>query len=611
MYSRFSFLSILLGCGINLFAAAEELPPVPEIRDKGNKLVKNYLDAEFADTWLMIPGAPAENYAAAAPEDNGLLFQYRQNKFPLRSLPGQEKLDECVVYGIILAPADGKMRIGASCNSNFEVFCNGEQVCAGTKIDSNPELYAEDYPFIIDVKKGENLLALHLKRGTPDFKFVCREVSNEPSIAEVVFGPWPTNPGNGSMDIRFLTGNDIAAGIEYRIQGSGDEWQQAWYIDRSMRVRSDNHLVQLSDLVPGETYEYRIVMLPPRDYRYNIYTLERVEPLVDENIHTFKVPETESDNVSFVFTADLQYGLKYQRELFYRMFTAADCSSCDFFVFGGDFGDYNDYRREILNTGIQSMINLGADEKPLIVVRGNHELRSDEAALFAEYFALDDGRTYGIFRYGTTAFLVLDCWEDKNQYNKVYHLRYNEDKSFFREQLEYLESALQQEIWTGAKRRIVLSHGAAHSNFDGCCWQPFRVQELTDKFFDGKDPMYDLDLWLCGHSHRYLRSFPGSNVVAAPITPAAPFRTGESSTYPVFTVGGPNSKDNPIQASTFRVDITGEKITVTSFDQNGKKFDHVEILNDGTIVEKMSMPHFDTAPRDYTPDPKDSIYITE
>lgn len=85
-------------------------------------------------------------------------------------------------------------------------------------------------------------------------------------------------------------------------------------------------------------------------------------------------------------------------------------------------------------------------------------------------------------------------------------------------------------------------------------------------------------------------------------------RTGESSTYPVFTVGGPNSKDNPIQASTFRVDITGEKITVTSFDQNGKKFDHVEILNDGTIVEKMSMPHFDTAPRDYTPDPKDSIY---
>ncbi len=60
MYSRFSFLSILLGCGINLFAAAEELPPVPEIRDKGNKLVKNYLDAEFADTWLMVPGAPVK-----------------------------------------------------------------------------------------------------------------------------------------------------------------------------------------------------------------------------------------------------------------------------------------------------------------------------------------------------------------------------------------------------------------------------------------------------------------------------------------------------------------------------------------------------------------------
>lgn len=557
------------------------------------------------------PGFPAENFFDAIPEDGGIAFQYRQNRFPLRSLPGQEKLDECVIYATILAPEDGKMRLGFSCNSAFEAYCNGELVCAGAKIDSNPELYAEDQPFIVDVKAGENLLAVHLWRGTEDFKFVCREVANEPSIAEVVFGPWPTNPGNGSMDIRFLTGNDIAAGIDYRIKDSNAKWQRKWHIDRGLKVRSDNHLIQLTDLTPGATYEYRIVMLPPRNYRYNIYTLETVEPIVDEKLYTFQVPEAESDNVSFLFTADLQYNLKYQRELLYRMFTAADCNSCDFYVFGGDFGDYNDYRREILNTSIQSLINLGADEKPLIVVRGNHELRSNEASLFAEYFALNDGRTYGIFRYGTTAFLVLDCWEDKNQYNKVYHLRYNEDKSFFLEQKDYLEHALQQEIWTNARRRIVLSHGAAHSIYDGCFWQPFRVQEMTDQFFDGKDPKYDLDLWLCGHSHRYLRSFPGSNVIAAPIKPLPPFRTGESSTYPVFTVGGPTAKENPVQASTFRVDITAEKITVTSFDQNGKKFDHVEILNDGTIEEKMPMPHFETVTKDYTPNPQDSIYAID
>lgn len=66
MHYKFYLPALLCSCGIfmtqlspmGLLSAADALPPVPQIADKGNKLVKNYLEVEFADTWIMVPWLP-------------------------------------------------------------------------------------------------------------------------------------------------------------------------------------------------------------------------------------------------------------------------------------------------------------------------------------------------------------------------------------------------------------------------------------------------------------------------------------------------------------------------------------------------------------------------
>ena len=118
------------------------------------------------------------------------------------------------------------------------------------------------------------------------------------------------------------------------------------------------------------------------------------------------------------------------------------------------------------------------------------------------------------------------------------------------------------------------------------------IQKLTDPYFGGRNPKSRLNLWLAGHAHRYTRSIPGTDSLAAPPNPRKPHKGGKEYIYPVLTVAGPGGHPT-MPVSAFRVDAKAGKLIVRAFRPDGTCFEKIEISDDGTIREIISLPHHD------------------
>jgi len=386
------------------------------------------------------------------------------------------------------------------------------------------------------------------------------------------------------MTVRFLSLGEIGSGIELRPKGE-TEWQTLWDQKNGRILRRRFHEVHLKGLRENAVYEYRIVMLDPQQPEKRIHPQK-------ELIHSFWSPDRNRSEFSFFFTADLQFSLDQQRNILEKLLDAADGGSCDLIVLGGDIGSaFDNIESNVLDCALSELVKRGGSDRPLIYVRGNHELRGKEAEKFETVFGTPEGRTYAVYRFGDTAFLMLDGWEDKPAASQgAAYCKYNLDEIFWKQQADFLKQAVDSETWKSAKWHIVLCHGAPYSHYDACMTMPFMLQKLTDRYFRGKDPAQKIDLWLAGHTHRYTRSIPGSDQIAAPAQPPRPLAGGADYRYPVLTVAGP---EHVPEASAFRVDVRPEKLTVTAYDVTGKCFDKIEIPGDGTIIEHSGLPHFD------------------
>lgn len=554
-----------------------------------DRLVNITLD----ETWQFLPGKPVSEKWMTTFRD-GTPFQLNgtvdlDTMVDLDKLPEGENAEEFegVLYNRFQADRDGIALLGVGCYQGFEAFANGV-LCTSTLIygmRSAKEYSPEDTPFFLPVKQGENLLALRVRRGRAGWKFCCGTPRKSyPSLPLLQHGPWPGNPDAGKMSIRFVTFGDVGSGVEFRKQGTNN-WQTQWDHRLGQILRRPFHVVHLDNLEKGARYEYRIVMLDPRDPAQHVYA-------ENGKIHTFHVPDTTQSNFSFFFTSDLQFEPELLNRVLTRLLNAADAGSCDFFVLGGDSGILFS-SSELFNVVLPGLARFGNGERPVVMVRGNHELRGNEADQYLYYFGDRNGLPYGIFRYGDTAFLVLDCWEDHPAQSPgadYYH--YNLDEFFLEKEKEFLAEALSSEKWTSATRRIVLAHGAPYSTYDPWKMMPFNVQELTDPYFAGRNPQSRVNLWLAGHAHRYTRSIPGTNIITAPTKPLKPHKGGVDYIFPVLTGAGPGG--HPVMpASAFRVDAIKGKLIVSAFWPDGTCFEKIEIHDDGSITEIISLPRYE------------------
>lgn len=249
--------------------------------------------------------------------------------------------------------------------------------------------------------------------------------------------------------------------------------------------------------VPGETLNragrYTVVFV---EYREKTpYFPKGVEKLRKE--YRF-YPACRGEDFRLFQFADTHARVQMPLEL-YRA-----CGDCDLILLNGDINEWSD-KIEHFYTSYELAGAAARGERPVIYSRGNHDTRGHSAERLADYIptAFRDGRreTFYSFRQGSLWGLVLDCGEDKYDFNEEYGGTIQFD-TFRARETRYLKSLIanaeREYAAPGVKNRIAFCHVPFVERFE----YPFDVAgDVYDEWTRLLGEM-GVELLLCGHMHQ-------------------------------------------------------------------------------------------------------------
>ena len=185
---------------------------------------------------------------------------------------------------------------------------------------------------------------------------------------------------------------------------------------------------------------------------------------------------------------------------------AKNYGEIDFLIINGDMRDDNNSFEDFQAVySIAYQITEG--HIPVIFSRGNHDLRGKLAEKMIDYFPHDESRTYYTFRMGSIWGLVLDCGEDKADYEPEYG-----NTTCFHEfrvqETEFLKKVISQREYEAEDiaHRIIIVHNPFTQKLGGVC---DIEEELYTQWAELLKEYIKPDVMICGHLHCLEVHMPG------------------------------------------------------------------------------------------------------
>lgn len=282
--------------------------------------------------------------------------------------------------------------------------------------------------------------------------------------------------------------------------------------------------IQLKNLQPGTRYFYRIcateILLK------QAYATHFAGDTLRTPFYSFRTPDTKNngDFVCAIFN-DLHESKETYDTL--RQLMEQEGINPDFVIFNGDCLPEPANREHALR-----MIHALADpingaERPIIFLRGNHEIRNCYSAGMHHQIGYYNDKTYSAFTQGNTRFVLLDCGEDKPDNSDVY-AGLNDFTQLRLDQAEFLKKELRSKDFKQAKHRVLISHIPVFGN--------------TDKH----RPC--LELW-----GSLLKNAPFDVAIGAHTHSAAFYPEGtDGCQFPAYVGGGPSVKKGTVSILTLK-----------------------------------------------------------
>ena len=221
-------------------------------------------------------------------------------------------------------------------------------------------------------------------------------------------------------------------------------------LDGQVVCNNHIHKIRLEDLEAGETYYYRVCS--QEILKYGAYSKTFGHTAVSP-FYSFRVPgKRETDFTALIFN-DIH-------QEFPTM--AALCEQIkgikyDFVIFNGDMLDAPGCEEEVVRAFSFYHRQVGATEKPIFYLRGNHEIRNAYSLPLRRLLSYMGDKTYGAFSWGDTRFVLLDCGEDKTDDHWVYY-GLNDFSGFRDEQTEFLRRELHSKAFRQAGKKVLVHH---------------------------------------------------------------------------------------------------------------------------------------------------------
>lgn len=316
---------------------------------------------------------------------------------------------------------------------------------------------------------------------------------------EVEHGPYLQALTTNSVVVSFATSDRALAAVELREKGSQEVSTHYMTKDGLRMAYSKHNNVEIKDLRPATNYEYRIIAKPTLKYRpYDI----RFGDEVQTEWYDFRTFAPDAETFTFVATSDIHDNARKCEDLL----AMHDMEKAEALFMVGDIVCDISREGQAYESIIDVTSRLFARNKPLYLIRGNHEVRGSHCRDLDLYFHKIDGRYYSLQRFGSTAVLMLDSGEDKADASAVFN-GVKELEQYVDQEIEWLREAVRSKAWRKAAHRIVMIHIPPTSApmrrvkqlEEILCWGSDRWGEKALDIFNNAD----IDLMISGHTHQF------------------------------------------------------------------------------------------------------------
>ncbi|MBE6529429.1 MAG: hypothetical protein E7680_02350 [Ruminococcaceae bacterium] len=209
----------------------------------------------------------------------------------------------------------------------------------------------------------------------------------------------------------------------------------------------------------------------------------------------------------------------------------------DLLILNGDVVNHSG-KLEYFDIYYQLSQEITGGSVPVIVSRGNHDLRGVYAEKLALYTPGENGNSYFSFRLGDLWGLVLDCGEDKNDDHPEYggticcHA-FRERETAYLDAI--IENAKHEYNAPGVEHKIIVSHVP----FTEIPESPFDIeQDIYKEWVERLNDDIQPDVMLCGHVHEMYVTNKGEE------------KDAYGAEFPVV-VGSKLHEDNENEANTY------------------------------------------------------------
>ncbi len=288
------------------------------------------------------------------------------------------------------------------------------------------------------------LIAAALPGAGQDEPFVVHDTK-----AVLLHGPYLSSLSETGATIVWVTDTPCHAQVVYGAGGSLD--READNADHGLLPIGTVHTVHLAGLEPGQTYRYKTVST--RVVRMKAYWPEKGLP-VESAERSFTTFDRRRPAVTFAAVTDThEDGTRVQTAL-----KAVDWGTMDFLVHLGDAFHGLETENQLFDRWLGPASRAADGGKPLLFVRGNHEMRGAFARDLFAYVPNPENRYYYSRDHGPLHLLFLDTGEDKPDSTNVYS-RLNRVGPYREEEFRWLESHFETNPRAAeAPFRIILMH---------------------------------------------------------------------------------------------------------------------------------------------------------
>ena len=302
--------------------------------------------------------------------------------------------------------------------------------------------------------------------------------------------PYLQNPTENGMTIMWETTIPAYSWVEYGTDKNNLK-RVRLIIDGQAEFNESIHKIRLENLIPGQTYYYRVCS--QEILQYKAYS-KKFGNIAQSDFYTFTMPQANANS----FTAIVFNDLHQRSNVFQALLKQVGNIKYDFAVFNGDCISDPAHHEQATRFVSELTEGVNGDHIPTFFIRGNHEIRNAYSIGLRKHFDYVGGKTYGAFNWGDTRIVMLDCGEDKTDDHKEYS-GLNDFTQLRHEQVGFLKQELASKAFKKADKRILIHHIPLYGSKNSCkdLWEPLL----------GKAPF---DISINAHNHKFAHHPKGS-----------------------------------------------------------------------------------------------------